>query len=131
MAERVVNMCTGLPMHRELLGSVLYGKLTLERCLKAPGLYDLIWRGTDPVRAIDQRLLGLIEMAWSLSSLRTGTRLPKPRPIALGDGSYWLARLAPPPPGGQYYVERDDNGCQSLFEWHAPEPPRKLLTRPT
>ena len=118
-------------MCRELLGSVLFGKLQLERCLKSPGMYDLIWTGTDPARAIDERLHSLIHMCWSLSTLRTGTRLPKPRPIALGDGSYWLARLAPPPPGGSYYVERGDDGGEALYEWHAPEPPRKRLTRPS
>jgi hypothetical protein len=129
--ERVTEVRSGKLMHRELLGSTLYGKLTLERCLRTPGLWDLIWTGIDPARAIDERLHSLIEMAWSLASLRTGTQLPKPRPIALGDGSFFLARLAPPPPGGQYYVERNDTGGQSLFEWHAPEPPRRLLTRPS
>jgi hypothetical protein len=124
MPERIIDMRTGRTMHREFLGSVLYGKLELERCTRSAGMWDLVWTGTDPKRAIDERLTGLIKMCWSLSTLRTGRSLPKPRPIALGDGSFWLARLAP----GSYTVERDDNGGVALYEWHVPPPVRKQIT---
>jgi hypothetical protein len=117
---------SGDNVYRERLGTTLYGSLWLQLCEREEGVFDLMWQGADPERAICEDLKRFMVGCWDAVAFRTGKRLPQPKPIPTSKPNvWWLARLAP----GRYLIERDEEGGQCLFELQAPPPPKTEIVR--